>query len=210
MMRHEERSTTDQAMAVAGSFMCNVDWASVTQKEARKFIDDPMKGEMGAAFVKSGRDVFFGRMTKLPIDRTEPYDPATYPSDVWRISEEDERSLALTEIDPNDINLMAPFRFEADEEIDGDVNLRRLKRYGHVRLDAKILQMFWENKHLIPESWKEKVGDFSRLILFDGTILSCGDDRISLYLHWNGRGWERKFRNSPFHRAGCMPSAVLK
>lgn len=209
MTQHEERCTTSQSQGVVAAIGCNVDWSEVSQQEAVRFVDDPMKGGLSTAFIKSGRQVFFGELIKLPISRSQPYDPATYPSDAWMILEQDERSLALSEVDPNEMMLMSS-GYTPGEEVDGGKHLRWLKRQAEIRLDAQVLQMFWENKHRIPETWKEKVDGHAPFVFFDGTILSGGDSRISLYLHWTGREWERNSCHLSHIRASWMASAVLK
>ncbi|OGW86289.1 MAG: hypothetical protein A3C35_05790 [Omnitrophica bacterium RIFCSPHIGHO2_02_FULL_46_11] len=216
MRSQKERATTFQTQAVVAAIGCNVDWETVSQFEAARFMDDSMKGDLSTAFVKSGRQVFFGELTRLPINRSQPYDPSTYPSNVWSIREEDERSLALTEIDPSEIKLVSYLRaVDGNDPISGEENLVRLKEQetiGTVRLDARIHQMFWRNKHRIPEVWKEKIAKgYPPSIHFDGTVLIAGGAPMSLLLRWNDRKeeWERDFRMFSHGRAPWMLSAVL-
>ncbi|MEK7211397.1 MAG: hypothetical protein AAB731_02085 [Patescibacteria group bacterium] len=66
----------------------------------------------------------------------------------------------------------------------GEEKIRRLKADGHIRLDAGIFQALWENKNLIPESWKGKC------VCFDGTVLRDPDGiRFVPCLGWNGGEW---------------------
>ena len=125
-------------------------------------------------------------MTILQIDRTSAFDPVAFVGEGWSIVEEDERSLALAEIDLTKINFEVTLK-EGEGTIDGEEKLKRLKDAGHIRLDAKVLQTLWENQHLIPVSWKEPTNGKTIYVFFDGTILW---DRLSggcfvLYLFWN-------------------------
>lgn len=157
----------------------------------------------------------------LKITRTIPFNPAEFLGQSWSIwkgpadgdglsgdEEQDERSLALTEVNLSQTQLVTCLKGEV--HIKGEEKLKRLKAFGHTRLDGKIFQTLWENKQLIPASWKEKINDNTRYIFFDGTIL-CGPRgrRGVLYLCWRDGGW----------RWGCgwlgrgwdagSPSAVL-
>lgn len=68
--------------------------------------------------------------------------------------EEDERALALAEIDPTKVRLEHMLR-NGEELIEGEEKLNRLKGAGLIRLDAKVLQALLENPECIPESWKK-------------------------------------------------------
>ena len=125
----------------------------------------------------------------LLIDRTQPFNPSTFIGEGWSIEEEDERSLALTEVDLNEIRFETMLK-RGETSITGEEKLKRLKTSGNIRLDAKIFYTLWENKNLIPESWKEKVNGSIRFIYFDGTVLcSPRGSRYVLCLCWVGGGW---------------------
>ncbi len=64
------------------------------------------------------------------------------------IEEQDKRAMVLEDIDSSAITLESMLRGET--VITGEEHLRRLKRTGHTRLDAKVFQTLWENQHLIP------------------------------------------------------------
>lgn len=127
----------------------------------------------------------------LKIDRTKPFDIAEFVSgnQGMKIVEQDEQSLSLTEIDLNAVQLVSML-LPGESEVQGRVCMERLKDVGHVRLDAKIFQILWENQDLIPESWKEEVDGYSNQIYFDGTILG-NDDGIFVvfYLLYANGGW---------------------
>lgn len=141
----------------------------------------------------------------LRIDRSTPFDPEKFIGKGWKIVEgsEDERSLALAEIDlskPNLVSILKP----GEEWVMGDVNLARLKKSKVIRMDAKIFQTLWENKALIPSSWKEKV------VFFDGTLLwSPSGGRYALDLFWYGRQWDWDYVWQGSGRLAVCASAVL-
>ncbi|MEK9185760.1 MAG: hypothetical protein AAB863_03210 [Patescibacteria group bacterium] len=158
----------------------------------------------------------------LLINRTALFNPAKFLGEGWSIwrgpadgdglsgdEEQDERSLALTEVD------FSKVRFETclkDDEhgITGEEKLRRLKEAGHIRLDAKVFQTLWENKDKIPESWKEKINDNIRYIFFDGTILrSPSGSRDVLCFCWDDGEWHWYCRWFSRDWSAVIPSAVL-
>lgn len=143
------------------------------------------------------------------IDRSTPFNPAKFIGKGWTIEEEDERALALTEVDISSVRLWSMLR-EGEPEIVGEDNLKRLKNAGHIRLDAKVFQMLWENQHLIPSSWKDKTYGDTTHIYFPGTVLrNPGGDRDVLCLCWDERGWYwgARWLGDDWYR--CHPSALL-
>jgi hypothetical protein len=107
----------------------------------------------------------------------------------WKIVEQDERSLALAEIDFSKV-LFETMLKEGEATIKGEEKLNRLKASNHVRLDAKVFQTLWNNQHLIPESWKERVGRSSRYIFFEGTVLQSRHTfRYVLGFYWFDGQW---------------------
>jgi hypothetical protein len=128
----------------------------------------------------------------VPVDRANPFDLKTYGSLGWSIEEQDERSLALTEIDLGKIELVTTQQL-GETSVSRGVLLSRLKAQGYIRLDAKVLQVLIENKSLIPEAWKRRVDD-DRIfaIFFDGTVFRTSEGRLcTLFLFWghNNYGW---------------------
>lgn len=130
----------------------------------------------------------------IKIDRSSPFNPAKFIRKGWKIEEQDERSLALSEVD------LTKFLFEdmlksGESSIQGEEKLGRLKQVGQIRLDAKIFQTLWENQHLIPASWKEKISGNTCRIFFDGSILRHSNGlRYVLYLYWNDGEWNWNYR----------------
>jgi len=179
--------------------------------------------DIGAIDRKAFQRVVDPVSTILHINRITPFNPALFIEEkgysIWRgptdgdglsgDEEQDERSLALTEVD------LSKIRFETclkagKISITGEERLLRLKAANYIRLDAKIFQALWEHKDKIPESWKERVNGNIRFIFFDGTVLRGPDgDRYVLYLCWNDDGWHWNYDWLACGWDANYPSAVL-
>lgn len=146
----------------------------------------------------------------IPIDRTVPFDPVKLLGQGWKIEEQDERSLALTQVNLADVRLEHMLK-KGEDRITGEEKLKRLKKANSIRLDAKVFQTLWENQSLIPETWKQKTKGNTTYVFFDGTVLRCPDGlRCVLYLYWRGGQWYWRY----VHWLGVgwgadHPSAVL-
>ncbi len=140
--------------------------------------------------------------TIVPIDRTKPFNPAEFIGAGWTIwkgpkdgnglsgdKEQDQRSLALTEVDLTDVRFKTMLTGR-ETSVKGETKLERLKQAGDVRLDAKVFQTLWENQILIPERWKEQTNGNTTYIFFDGTVLrDSRGSRYVLYLGWSVGAW---------------------
>ena len=125
----------------------------------------------------------------IKIDRSQPFDPVKFLDKGWSIVEEDERSLALTEVDLTKVRLETMLR-DGETNIRGEEHLKMLKKAGCVRLDAKVFQTLWENQGLIPESWKERINGNILNIHFTGTeLLRPEGSRCVLSLYWYYGHW---------------------
>lgn len=153
----------------------------------------------------------------LLIDRTKPFDPEKFIGKGWSIwkgladgdgllglTDEDEHSLALTEVDLRKVFLES-FLKRGENVISGEENLVRAKAAGHIRLDAKVFQTIWESKHLIPKSWRKK-----GYVFFDGTVLrNPVGHRYVLYLDLSGGQWHWTSVWQGYSREIDRPSAAL-
>ncbi|MBI3952527.1 MAG: hypothetical protein HY336_01060 [Candidatus Doudnabacteria bacterium] len=133
----------------------------------------------------------------LAVDRSRKFDPVLFFGVNWTIwrgsadglglegeEDEDQRVLALTQIDLAEVRLENTLR-RREGEVQGEERLRRLKALADIRLDALVFQTLWEIMVLIPKSWR-RVGR----VCFDGTILrSPGGRRYVLYLYFSGGLW---------------------
>ena len=141
--------------------------------------------------------------TVIKIDRSQPFNPAELIGAGWAIAEQDELSLALSEVNLDNVHLVTTLK-DGENSVQGEEKLRRLKATGEIRLDAKVFQTLWENKELIPKSWKGK------RVYFDGTILRDPyGRRFVLYLCWYGDKWSWGCRWLRDVWRGSEPSAVL-
>lgn len=148
--------------------------------------------------------------TKLRIDRSQPVDPIKLLRPGWTIAEQDERSLALKEVDLSQVRLVHVLKL-GERWVQGEEKIRRLKNAGYIRLDAKIFQTLWENQRLIPKSWRQKTGRHETWIFFDGTVLASQkeDARCVLFLYWKGRRWDKGCFWLEAGWEAHWPSAVL-
>jgi|ERR1035437_87936 hypothetical protein len=126
--------------------------------------------------LKNGGRVIISEPKVIKIDRSMSFNPAKFVGEGWKIDEEDERSLALTEIDLTAIRFESVLK-DGEKRVQGEEKLTRLKATGHIRLDAKVFQTIRENRHLIPARWKEPTNGNTTYIYFDGTVLRSPDGR---------------------------------
>lgn len=202
--------STDQSHQLMSTLSTNVDWSALDADMIQGIIKDPTNaGRQFTQFLRNGGKVIVGKPTIIPIDRDIPFNPAEFIGKDWKIAEEDERSLALAEVNLDDVQFEDMLE-SGETSIKGEAKLERLKSAGHIRLDAKIFQTLWENQQLIPESWKEKINGNTRYIFFDGTILlsPVGRRRV-LFLYWNDGGWRWNCRWLVYGWGAGYPSAVL-
>jgi hypothetical protein len=205
--------TVDQSHQVLATLATNTDWSSVDFEGSNLqelVIRNPKEaGRQFTLFLKNGGKLIVGGPKTISFDRTKPFNPAEFIGDGWSIVEEDKRSLALTKLDLSKVRFETMLK-ENETSITGEQKLKRLKKAGHVRLDAKVFQTLWENQSLIPESWKEKTNGNTTFIYFDGTVLQnpCGH-RYVLCLYWNDGKW--RWFYSWLDRLCCVdiPSLVL-
>ena len=81
----------------------------------------------------------------IKIDRTEPFNLAQFMVQGSSIEEQDERALVITEVDLSKIRLETTLK-PGETPVIGEERLKRLKKAGHIRLDAKVFQTLWENR----------------------------------------------------------------
>lgn len=161
------------------------------------------------AMFAEGRE--FKEATVISIDRSKPFDPTTFPSlgKGWKVAEQDERSVALTELILDSVQFLHMLE-QGETYVKGEKKLERLKKAGHIRLDAKVFQTLWENQTLIPARWKEKTNGNTTFIYFDGTVLlGPGGSRFVLCLFWDGGGWRWGYGWLGSEWSGRSPSAVV-
>jgi hypothetical protein len=142
----------------------------------------------------------------LRIDRSQPFNPATFFGEGWSIwkgpadgdglqgeEQQDFRSLALQEVDFSQV-LLETYLKEGKEWITGEEKLRRMKESGVIRLDAHVAQAPWgEEGHKTLEWLRKEKGVI--YIDFMGTELrSPNGVRCVLCLYWYGNWRDLHFR----------------
>lgn len=200
------RITTDQSHQVMATLAVNANWSQIDFEGSGLqdlIIRDPKEaGVQFGAFLRNGGRVIIGEPRILKIDRSQPFDPAIFVGPGWTIwkgladgnglegdEDQDTRSLALTEIDLTKVQFETTLKSK-EQYVNGNERQKRLKRAGHIRLDTKVFQMFWENQMFISESWKKMPDGSVRYMCFDGTILrGPGGHRCILYLFFYDDGW---------------------
>lgn len=171
----------------------------------------PALEEVARVIVAARKKVVEAVSMILKINRTTPFDPTTFPGlgQGWKIVEEDERSLAMTEVNLVNVQLVTTLK-DGETVVNGEEKLKRLKQAGHIRLDAKVFQTLWENQALIPERWKAKTNGNTTYIYFDGTVLQGPRGRrFVLYLCWDDGRWRWRCTWLGFDWLAFNPSAVL-
>ena len=185
--------TVDQSHQVMAALATNTDWQDIdfekTGLQDLVVRNSKEAGRQFTVFLKNGGKMIVGEPKIIPIDRTTPFDPVKLLGQGWTIEEQDERSLALTQVNLANVRLEHMLN-KGESQITGEERLKRLKESKYVRLDAKVFQTLWEDKSLIPEAWKQKTKGNTAYIFFDGTVLRRpGGARCVLCLGWDGGQW---------------------
>jgi hypothetical protein len=206
-------TTPSQAQAVVGTLAANVDWSQVDFDALGlqdAIVRNPIEsGKNFTAFLGNGGRVIVGDPKVILINRSTPFNPTKFIGTGWTIEEQDERSIALTEVDLTAIRFESMLK-EGETLVNGEDKLTRLKDAGHIRLDAKILETLWDNQHLIPAKWKEQTNGNTTFIFFDGTVFrSPRGRRYVLCLYWFGGQWGWDYDRLGLGWLVVSPSAVL-
>ena len=204
--------TRGQVAEMIARFATQVNWDAIDGDVLqRQFISLPPKefGERFNVLLKNGGRGSIGEPKVIPIDRTNPFNSVAFIGNDCSIVKEDERSLRLSEVDRTKIKLQTTLK-NGEKMVTGEENLKRLIASGAILLDAKIFQILWENKDLIPESWKQLINGKTIWIFFHGTVLrSSRGHRYVLYLYWGVGGWDWGYFWLDFKWYANYPSAVL-
>lgn len=124
------------------------------------------------------------------IIQAAPFDPVKFLSEGWSIEpDQDEQSLALTEVDLSKVRLETSLKAK-ETSIIGEEKIKREKKHKFIRLDARFFMALWNDQKKIPEAWKEKTNGNTTYICFTGTPLRDPyGNRYVLYLCWFGGQW---------------------
>ena len=98
-------------------------------------------------------------MTILQIDRSVPFSCVSLPflHEGWKIFEQDQRSLRLTEVNLDEIVI--------------DPKEARVDRFNNMYLDTGILMALRKNQHMVPDAWKKKINGQEVIVFFKGTVI---------------------------------------
>lgn len=146
----------------------------------------------------------------IKIDRSSPFDVRKFFGEEYVIWREDHRSVKKKMIDLTKVFFVSTLMSD-EESISGEEKLKRLIEQGYIRLDAKILQTFFENQEMIPSLWRPKEGS-RRYVFFDGTILENENEGglFTPYLTCLGNEpWEYSFNWVGNMHTVELPSIVL-
>jgi len=138
--------------------------------------------------------------------------PATFIGQGWKeVTEDtDPRAEALTELDLDKVSFVTTLK-NGESSITGEERLKRLKASGQVRLGGKAFMACWNNRHLLPESWKKDESGNIRVITFDGlTLQGSSGGRCVLSLYWHGSEWNWYYNWLDNDFAAHRQSAVLE
>ena len=136
------KPTTGQSHAAIAALTANTDWDALSTKMLQQIVDNPKEaGKQFTAFLKNGGKVIVDGPKVISIDRTIPFDTA-FIGDGWTVEEEDERSLALNEIDLTEVAFETTLQ-KGEKSVKGEEKLKRLKEDGRIRLDAGIFKTLW-------------------------------------------------------------------
>lgn len=202
----------DQSHSVIQALANNVDWSVLDGDMLQEKIIKNQKevGKQFTLFLKNGGKVIVDSPRVISIDRSIPFDPTTFIGNGWSIEEQNERAIALTEIDLTEVMFDSTLE-KGEKSIKGEDKLKRLKeKTNRIRLDAGIFKTLWENQILIPEKWKEQTNGNTTFIFFDGTVLrDSSGDRYVLYLYWFDGEWDWYYHWLEDDWNAYDPSAVL-
>lgn len=184
-----------------------VEGSSVSASQMKDFFRQAEEGSITGSMFQVFLD-HRNPFASLHVGRS--FDPAKFIGEGWRLGKRDPRSRTVREIDVSKILLET--RLEKNETFtDGDERIRRLDNAKRVRLNTDAFLAFWENQHMIPESWKANEKGETLYVFFDGDeLLSPYGSRYSLYLYWNDGRWYWHYYWLDHDRGGRLPSAVLE
>jgi len=159
----------------------------------------------------------------IPINRSTPFDPATFIGAGWTIwrgpadvnglegdEERDLRSVTLTQLELDRIQLVTCLK-KNEKVTTGEERLKRLTADGRIRLDENAFKAFWDNREQLPSRFKERVNGNIQFIFFDGVVLrSPRGRRYALCAYFGSDGaWDWDCDWLDGGRRVSSPSAVL-
>jgi hypothetical protein len=190
----------EEARSILEVLWGNTAWGEIAPEQVTQLVDqmDPVElGHQFTLFLKNGGRVI-DTLRAIPIKRPTTYDLTAFigkkggiGKKPWEIltAEADERSTAMESLDFSAVRLESMLR-DTEKLISPRERISRVKGAGYVRLDVGMFMAYWENKHLIPERYKEKIDGTDCVVCFDGTIIvGPFNEEYVFCLYWLGNEW---------------------
>lgn len=188
----------EEAKDILGSLLCHTGWGEITPERITQLVEmDPAElGHQFTLFLQNGGCVI-DALKAIPIKRPTTYDLTAFigkkgaVKKPWEIltTEVDVRSTAMETLDFSAVRLESMFK-DTEKLISPRERIARVKGAGYVRLDVGMFMAYWENKHLIPERYKEKIDGSDCVVCFDGTIVvGPFNEEYVFCLYWLGNEW---------------------
>ena len=152
--------------------------AMAPEERQRLIIGNPNLPSASASWLKSG---WLPIIKALVVDRSSPIDAEFTGS--LSVVEQDERSLALTEIDCSKLRFKSGFA-KNEEPITGEERLKRLKEMPEIRLDAKIGMTLYKEKG---QTTLRFIREYLNVLWFEmpGTVLRDSGGYLALLYLYN-------------------------
>lgn len=161
----------------------------------------------------------------VTIDRSKPFNPTEFIGEGWSIwrgpadggglegeLEQDNRSLAMTEIDLFKIIFFGDDLRSFEAKRTGEERLKHLAGTNLIKLDLGILQSFLDNENRVAVAFNKRDNNNGEVVFyfFDGQTLRNPDgERCTLYLCWNNGEWIWNYDRLSSERRTNSPSVVL-
>lgn len=191
----------DQAIQALMTLCTKVNWDKIPPDVLQEIITDK-DGETGrqfTAFLRNRGKMLVGELKSVTIDRTRLFNAFRFVPHLRQFKWRDPRALSIVNLDFTKIQFLTMLR-DGEPYITGIEKRERLGKSGYICLDAGVFWYFWDNLHLIPESWKEKIDGHVRVICFDGSILEDDVGLFVITLYWtNGQWiWNKKYLSNNY------------
>lgn len=195
------------SVGLAHEFLITAAKAGFTPQDLGNLAKSEDKMRQAKRFVDNGCQFIIKGPGALIIDRAVPFDPAKFIGSGWSIVEQDESALALTTLDFSNVRFESGLK-EGEQTIDGEEKLKRLKKLGLIRLDAKGGQTLYEEKGQATLRWLYDTYGITWFELAGTVLRDSRGDRCFLCLSRGGGGswgWYYDWLGRVRDRAGVSP-----
>ncbi|MEY2664813.1 MAG: hypothetical protein RIT04_621 [Candidatus Parcubacteria bacterium] len=213
--------SSDQEREITSRFITQVQWSQLDGDNTQKKVIELSPAEFGrrfTLFLQNGCNPTITAPGTLPIDRSRPFNPAKFIGGGWTIwkgpedgdgltgkEEQDERSLAITEINLANLIIQTGLR-EGETRVTGEAKQARLMLTA-IQADAKIAQMLYEEEGQTTLRWMYKHLDVSWIEFLGTTLRDPRGSRIALCLYRRDGGlWSNGARYLNEQRYATSPA----